>query len=428
MLDEVWDQLITFSEQFIVPDWGALVLLLPVFLAFLVVMYLVWILYRAATAGPTRRGYRRRTPVAPESIHMPGPSFAPLLAGFGVFMLMFGLFAGGLWLWAGVLILVITLLYWGREALRDYDHLPSVATEHAAPISALQRPQRRQRGHPRPRSGRSWFGSLAMLLVGMIMGGWALVLGLMAVVLAGLGWLRDARREYVAVEDADRTGHLDMGGAPAWPKATFAALAIIVGLAVVVSSGILSGSGGDEAAPSGGPAASGDAGGYGRRRFGGPDHWRPRCRGGRGGDRGGSPISKEISVPADGATIAFDNRDAGCPHDIVIKDAAGTTLFQGARTDGPVVVVYDVPALPAGRTFVCSFHEHDGDRHRAVVPPRSADRHAPLRRARRCLPSPSPGGHGVRRCRQARVGGRPPLTGTTLDGSRSTSPPRRWWC
>jgi plastocyanin len=69
-------------------------------------------------------------------------------------------------------------------------------------------------------------------------------------------------------------------------------------------------------------------------------------------------LEKEITVPADQPfTIAFDNRDAGVPHDIVIKDAAGATLFQGARTDGPVVVVYDVPALPAGQyTFVCSFH------------------------------------------------------------------------
>ena len=79
--------------------------------------------------------------------------------------------------------------------------------------------------------------------------------------LTGLGWLRDARREYAAVEDADRTGHLDKAARPTWPKATFAALAVIVGLAVVLTSGILTGSGGGEAAPSGGPAASGDAGG-----------------------------------------------------------------------------------------------------------------------------------------------------------------------
>jgi plastocyanin len=305
--------------------------------------------------------------VTPEGIHMPGPSFAPLFAAFGAFMLLFGMFAGGPWLWAGLLILVITLLYWGREALREYDHLPSVAAEHAAPVGALPAPAGAPPAgvHIPPPSFRPLLVSIAltMLVAGMVIGGWALLLGLGAVVLTGLGWLRDARREYVAVEDADRTGHLDGGGAPAWPRATLVALAVIVGLAVVLSSGILTGSGGDEAAPSGGPAASGDAGG------------------GTGGEAGGSAapatpaatlpaadvtvtaegiayLEKEITVPAgEGFTIAFDNRDAGVPHDIVIKDAAGATLFQGARTDGPVVVVYDVPALPAGQyTFVCSFH------------------------------------------------------------------------
>ena len=39
-----------------------------------------------------------------------------------MFLLVFGLVAGGLWLAVGFVILVITLLYWGREALRDYDH------------------------------------------------------------------------------------------------------------------------------------------------------------------------------------------------------------------------------------------------------------------------------------------------------------------
>jgi plastocyanin len=332
MLDELWDRLIAFSEQFIVPDWGALVALLPVLLAFPVVLYLIWILYRFLTAGPTSRGYRRQTPVTPEGIHMPGPSFAPLFAAFGAFMLLFGLFAGGPWLWAGLLVLVITLLYWGREALREYDHLPSVAAEHAAPVGALPAPAGTPPAgvHIPPPSFRPLLVSisLTLLVAGMVIGGWALLLGLGAVVLTGLGWLRDARREYVAVEDADRTGHL----------------------------------GGDEAAPSGGPAASGDAGG------------------GTGGDGGTAApdtpaatlpaadvtvtaegiayLEKEITVPADQPfTIAFDNRDADVPHDIVIKDAAGVTLFQGARTDGPVVVVYDVPALPAGQyTFVCSFH------------------------------------------------------------------------
>jgi mono/diheme cytochrome c family protein len=67
---------------------------------------------------------------------------------------------------------------------------------------------------------------------------------------------------------------------------------------------------------------------------------------------------KELSAPADTAfTIHFNNKDASVPHDVVIKDGSGMTMFQGERVDGPAEVDYQVPALPAGTyTFVCSFH------------------------------------------------------------------------
>ena len=69
-------------------------------------------------------------------------------------------------------------------------------------------------------------------------------------------------------------------------------------------------------------------------------------------------LETSITVPAGRAfTIAFDNRDRGVPHDIVIKDASGAELFRGDVVTGPTVVVYDVPAIPAGQyPFVCSIH------------------------------------------------------------------------
>jgi plastocyanin len=68
-------------------------------------------------------------------------------------------------------------------------------------------------------------------------------------------------------------------------------------------------------------------------------------------------LETSLTVPADTAfTIAFDNRDT-VPHDIVIKDGSGATVFQGELVTGPAVVVYDVPALPAGAYgFICSVH------------------------------------------------------------------------
>ena len=361
MLDALWSSLIEFTGQFVVPDWGSLIGLLPILLAAGVALYLSATVYRFATAGPTRRGVRRLPPVTPPGIHMPGPSFAPLLAAFGAFMLVFGVVTRGIWLWVGLLVLVITLLYWGREALRDYDRIPAEAGTGAA-VGALPAPAERKPPagvHIPPPSFRPLLVAVSMtiLVAGLIVGGWALLFGLVAIVVTGLGWLRDARREYVATEAADRTGHLDLGGSPAWPTATFAVLTVIVAGALLLSSGVLPNSHPPAPAPSGAPAGGG---------------------GSAGGDGGGTASAapslpaadvtlvaqniafdqSSITVPAGKPfTIAFDNRDPSVPHDVVIKGSSGNALFQGAIVTGPKVVVYNVPAIPAGTyTFVCSVH------------------------------------------------------------------------
>ena len=96
MLEDIWHQLITFTTQFVVPDWGGLIALLPIALGALVFLYLIWNIFRMATAPPKRRGVRRLTPVAPPGLHMPGPTYAPLFGAVGAFLLVFGLVAGGI--------------------------------------------------------------------------------------------------------------------------------------------------------------------------------------------------------------------------------------------------------------------------------------------------------------------------------------------
>jgi mono/diheme cytochrome c family protein/plastocyanin len=65
-----------------------------------------------------------------------------------------------------------------------------------------------------------------------------------------------------------------------------------------------------------------------------------------------------LSAPADAAfQIQFNNKDAGIPHNIEIKDSGGTTVFKGDIITGPAQVTYNVGALKAGAyTFVCSVH------------------------------------------------------------------------
>jgi plastocyanin len=68
----------------------------------------------------------------------------------------------------------------------------------------------------------------------------------------------------------------------------------------------------------------------------------------------------ELSVAPDVAfQIRFANNDPSVPHDVVIKDAAGTAIFTGDVFSGVETRTYDVQPLPAGSyQFVCSVHSN----------------------------------------------------------------------
>jgi plastocyanin len=65
-----------------------------------------------------------------------------------------------------------------------------------------------------------------------------------------------------------------------------------------------------------------------------------------------------LSVPAGTAfRIAFSNQDAGIPHNVAIRTAAGSQVFSGAIVTGASSVTYSVGALTAGSyAFVCIVH------------------------------------------------------------------------
>lgn len=56
----------------------------------------------------------------PPGVHMPGPSFRPILGALGVSMLMAGLVFGGWLLLAGVVALIVTLVGWLVDAVKEY--------------------------------------------------------------------------------------------------------------------------------------------------------------------------------------------------------------------------------------------------------------------------------------------------------------------
>ncbi|MFL5750897.1 MAG: hypothetical protein ACJ767_09815, partial [Chloroflexota bacterium] len=134
MLEQAWNSLLEFASQFIIPDWGGLIALLPVFMLVLIVLIFARMIWMYATIGPRRIAPARRPPVAPAGLHMPGPTYAPIFGAIGSFFLFLGLVFGGLWIVVGIVALILALLFWGREALRDYDHVAATPPVPVPPV------------------------------------------------------------------------------------------------------------------------------------------------------------------------------------------------------------------------------------------------------------------------------------------------------
>jgi plastocyanin len=364
MLEQLWHSILELTSQFVIPDWGSLVALLPVGIVVIVGLGLAGTFYRLMTASPARRGKRRVAPATPGGIHMPGPSFAPIFAAIGTFLLLVGLVFGGVTIVLGAIALILTLLYWLAEGLRIYDHdvaptttvLPAVV--HDGPPPGVHVP------------GPSWrpiVGALgtALLLLGLVFGEWLLAVGVIALILGLIGWLPDARKEYVKTVEADTTGHLENIPAPRPPVRQLTFLALLVVGAVVIQSGVFSSGSANGGTPagSGGPAPSGGTASAGPAGSGGPTGSGSAAPGSQTGDvtieAKNVAFSKASWTGPAGVpfTIAFTNQDPGTPHDVELTDSSGAVVFKGDIFNGVDTRIYQVPALPAGDyTFSCVVH------------------------------------------------------------------------
>jgi plastocyanin len=350
VIEQAWSALLEFASQFVIPDWGSVIGLLPLVMLILVVLFLARMVYVYATLGPSRVRSPRLQPVPPPGVHMPGPTWAPFIGALGVFMLFLGLVFGGFWVVVGIVALVVSLLVWGYEGLKDYDH---VAEAHPAPVETAFGPPPEGVHVPGP-SFRPFLVALGvfLLFLGLVFGGWLLLVGLVFTIVTLLGWLNDARKEYRHVVEADTTGHIENEPAPAWPRKLLWTVAIVVLFAVVLNLGLLpprSTASGGEAGGSPAPSAGGSGGPSGPP--GAPGELKITAQNVK------FDVSK-LNAPA-GAPfkIVFDNKDAGTPHDVDILDASGKKVFDGKDFPGPKVETYDVPALDAGTyKFECSIH------------------------------------------------------------------------
>jgi plastocyanin len=365
MLEDLWTSILEFTSQFVIPDWGGLIALLPVAIFALVLVVIVIQFWRIARAAPARRGKARIEPRPPVGVHMPGPSYAPIFAAVGAFLLFLGVVFGGLALVLGAIGLTIGLLYWLREGIVLYERdvertqpqLPAVV--HEGPPEGVHMPGP---------SFRPLIASLgaALLLAGLVFGPWLLAAGTIALSIALLGWLKDATGEYRKLEEADQTGHLENLPDPRMPSLVLAVFAVLVVGAVLLQTGALppgQAVGGEPGASPGASAPPGGGGGGG---------------GGEGGGGGAAPgpsipaadvtitaqglmfLESSFDAPADTPfTIAFVNLDPQTAHNVAIHEgsATGPAVFTGEVFNGVDVRVYDVDPIPAGAyTFICTVH------------------------------------------------------------------------
>ena len=397
----LWDKLLEITGSLVSPDWGGLILLVPLGVLLLVAGYLVWVIRRFATAGPT---VSRPLPTAPTppGIHMPGPSLAPFLVAGGAFaFLLSTLFIrvepvidpetklpipnsttlvieplGILALAVGLVAMIGALLYWGREANREYD-----ALERPAALPAVVGEGPPVGVHVPGPSFRPLLAAIAAgaLLLGLVIDPVVFVAGLLMTVIGLLGWLADARKEYREVEKADATGHLENIPAPRFPTGTLVVFALLFVGSLLIAGGVIpprgetSGGAGGASSPGpatqapASPAASGAPAGSGEPA---PSEAPSAAPGGSG--QPGQAVAIKISaqgiaydtdtleVPANTPfRIEFTNNDAGIPHNVAIhKDSpTGPLVWAGDIFNGVETRTYEVPALPAGTYgFVCTVH------------------------------------------------------------------------
>ena len=352
MFEQFWNGILELIAKFVIPDWGSVVAMLPILITVPTVVLLVVLLWKLVRAPKPRRA-RRIEPVTPPGLHMPGPSWSPVFAAIGTALLLLGLVFGGPILVLGVIALALTLLYWLMEALRVYEHdvgatappLPIVV--HDGPPPGVHMP------------GPSYLPltaaiGVAMLLLGLVFGEWLLAVGVIALILTLVGWLRDARKEYVKTVEADQTGHLEPLPDPKTPSALLGTLALLLIAGFVIQAGWLPPRAANGAAPSGAPGASGQPASSAAPEPSGP-----------AADvtihaKGIAFVESSITAPKDKPfTIAFVNEDQGTPHNVAIHagSATGKEMFKGEIFPGIATKVYEVPSLPGGQyAFVCTVH------------------------------------------------------------------------
>jgi plastocyanin len=354
---DLWTQFLELLSQVITPLWGDLLQYTPLLLLGLiglVVAILAWSWQRNAAVNRSRVPRPVLAGGAPGGVHLPSPSIWPFVVPIGLFLVFLSLIFAGegqaiqpLLAGIGLLIAAAGAFGWFLDAGREYTRLEA----HDQHLVLVPETEGREAIRTPPPGvhlpGPSAWPFLAPIglffaFAGLIFGPALIVGGLLMAIIAAVGWIGDAGREYRQTDAGHAPEPATHDPEAAFPK-RLGPVYFGVGAAAIVLTllpwliGLLPGM--PEPAPPGPEPTT-----------------TPMVS-------ASSVLSFDqtlIVVVADQPiTLTFDNRQAGVQHNVAIYDtpARGTTFFQGEIVQGPTKVVYQIPPLPAGEyTFLCDVH------------------------------------------------------------------------
>jgi plastocyanin len=356
---DLWTQILNFTSQLVTPLWNTLIQYIPVVMVALVAVTLLAIarLWVGNTAlNRPRVPARVSSGPTPAGVHLPGPSIWPFFLPIAGFFLLLslaihpaGTFINPLFLGIGVVIGVVAIAGWYRDAGREWQR-----TEYghdlieASARVRVEKPTPEGIHLPGP-SGWPFLAPIALFFIfaGLVFGPILIVGGLLMGFLAALGWYLDAGYEFRQVDAGHLAEPKTRDPQRAFPRTVFRVYIVIGVVAVLLALGpwfftLLP-------SATGGPAASG-AGAV-------------ETPGLTATLTANNAISFDKSqllfVAGQPISLQFANQQSGVPHNVGIYDSANKTkeLFKGEPVTGIATTTYAVPPLPAGTYyFQCDIH------------------------------------------------------------------------
>jgi hypothetical protein len=231
-LNGMWTATLEFIGSLMIPSWNDLIQYIPLLLGLAVlagIAGLAWGWQRQTAANRSRVPRPVPSGHKPDDLHLPGPSWWPLVAPVGLLLMLFALVFGPLESFANMVLLglgasvaVVGIAGWYLDARREYVEVESgghgrTEASSAVPAWSLTPPEGMHLPGPSAWPLLAPVG-LLFIVAGLIFGPALIVGGLVMAIIAVVGWLLDARSELDDLEAHGHPSQADRDPEKAWPR------------------------------------------------------------------------------------------------------------------------------------------------------------------------------------------------------------------